>query len=95
MTETRRAALTEQVAQIHAEVKARYGSPRVHAELVDRGHGCCVNAVARVMRQAGVAAETRREFRQTTDSNHPHPVVGTSWTGRSTRTSRTRRGWRT
>ena len=74
-TQTRRATLTEQVARIHAEVKARYGSPRMHAELVGRGHDCCVNTVARVMRQAGIAAKTRRKFRQTTDSNHPHPVA--------------------
>lgn len=74
-TQTRRAALTEQVAQIHAEVKARYGSPRMHAELVDRGHECCENTVARVMREAGIAAKTKRKFRQTTDSNHPLPVA--------------------
>jgi len=74
-TQTRREALTEQVTQIHAEVKARYGSPRMHAELVDRGHDCCVNTVARVMREAGIAAKTKRKFRQTTDSNHPHPVA--------------------
>jgi transposase InsO family protein len=75
VTEARREVLTEQVAQIHAEVKARYGSPRMHAELVDRGHACCENTVARVMREAGIAAKTRRKFRQTTDSNHPYPVA--------------------
>lgn len=51
--------LTEQVARIHAEVKARYGSPRMHAEVVDRGHDCCVNAVARVVREAGIAAKSK------------------------------------
>ena len=75
VTQTRRAALTEQVAGIHGEVKARYGSPRMHAELVGRGHACCVNTVARAMREAGIAAKTKRKFRQTTDSNHPHPVA--------------------
>ena len=75
VAETRREALTERVAEIHAEVKARYGSPRMHAELVDRGHECCENTVARVMREAGIAAKTKRKFRQTTDSNHPHPVA--------------------
>ena len=75
VTETRRETLTEPVTQIHAEVKARYGSPRMHAELVDRGHECCENTVARVMREAGIAAKTKRKFRQTTDSNHPHPVA--------------------
>ena len=74
-TETRREGLTEQVTRIHAEVKARYGSPRMQAELVDRGHDCCVNTVARVMREAGIAAKTKRKFRRTTDSNHPHPVA--------------------
>ena len=74
-TEVRREKLTEQVAKIHAEVKARYGSPRMHAELVDRGHECCVNTVARIMREAGIAAKTKRKFRETTDSNHSHPVA--------------------
>ena len=75
VTDTRRETLTEEVAQIHAPVKARYGSPRMHAELVDRGHECCVNTVARVMREAGIAAKTKRGFRHTTDSNRPHPVA--------------------
>ena len=74
-SETRREALAEQVAQIHAAVRARYGRPRVHAELVDRGHACCVSTVARVVREAGIAANTKRKYRQTTDSNHPHPAA--------------------
>ena len=74
-TDTRRETLTQTLSEIHAEVKGRYGSPRMHAELVDRGHKCCVNTVARVMREAGIAAKTKRKFRQTTDSNHPHPVA--------------------
>jgi putative transposase len=73
--EVRREELTEKITAIHAEVKARYGSPRIHAELVGKGHACCVNTVARIMRQAGIAAKTKRKFRQTTDSNHPHPVA--------------------
>jgi putative transposase len=73
--EERREELTEEVKEIHAQVKARYGSPRIHAELVARGHGCCVNMVAQVMREAGIAAKTKRKFRQTTDSNHPYPVA--------------------
>ena len=67
--------LTAQIRTVHAEVKARYGSPRVHAELVARGHGCCVNTVARLMREAGIAAKTARRFRHTTDSNHTRPVA--------------------
>ncbi len=74
-TESRREELTERVKEIHTQVKARYGSPRMHAELVACGHECCENTVARVMREAGIAAKTKRKFRQTTDSNHPHPVA--------------------
>jgi transposase InsO family protein len=71
----RREALVAEIKLIHQEVKARYGSPRIHAELVARGHACCENTVAKLMSEAGVAAKTRRKFRCTTDSNHDHPVA--------------------
>ena len=57
-------------------MKARYGSPRVHAELVARGMPCSVNTVAKLMREHGIAAKTKRKFRCTTDSNHDRPVAG-------------------
>src|SRR5262249_13231160 len=72
----RRDALLVEVRAVHAEVKARYGSPRIHAELVARGHDCCVNTVAKIMRQAGLAAKTAKKFRcTTTDSGHDLPVA--------------------
>ncbi len=71
----RRDALRGEIGAIHARVKARYGSPRVHAELVGRGHRCCVNTVAKIMREAGIAAKTTRKFRHTTDSDHDRPVA--------------------
>src|SRR5919107_294130 len=70
-----REALVVAIKTVHAEVKARYGSPRIHAELVARGEPCCVNTVAKLMRQHGIAAKTKREFRVTTDSNHDRPVA--------------------
>jgi putative transposase len=73
--EQRRDALLVEIQTVHAQVKARYGSPRIHAELVARGHDCCVNTVARIMREAGIASKTKRKFRQTTDSNHNQPVA--------------------
>ncbi|QDU21902.1 IS2 transposase TnpB [Urbifossiella limnaea] len=73
--EKRREKLTVEIEAVHAEVKGRYGSPRIHAELAARGHGCCVNTVARLMRDAGIAAKTKRKFRQTTDSSHTLPVA--------------------
>jgi putative transposase len=71
----RRDALVVEIRAIHAEVKARYGSPRVHAELNARGQPCCVNTVARLMRQQGIAARAAKKFRCTTDSNHDLPVA--------------------
>lgn len=73
--EVRREELTAEVKAIHEQVKARYGSPRIHAELVANGHECSANFVAKVMREAGIAAKTKRKFRQTTDSNHSMPVA--------------------
>jgi transposase InsO family protein len=71
----RRQALTSEILAIHQEVKERYGSPRMHAELQARGRSCCVNTVAKLMRQHGLAAKGKRKFRYTTDSNHGHPVA--------------------
>ena len=52
----RRERLIAQIRVIHDTVKARYGSPRVHAELVARGSPCCVNTVAKLMQTQGIAA---------------------------------------
>jgi putative transposase len=71
----RREALVVAIKEVHGQVKARYGSPRIHAELVARGMPCTVNSVARLMREHGIAAKTKRKFRCTTDSNHGHPVA--------------------
>jgi putative transposase len=73
-TAARHDALVVTIKAIHGEVKARYGSPRIHAELVARGTACCVNTVAKLMRSHGIAAKTKRKFRVTTDSNHHRPV---------------------
>src|SRR5947209_18512752 len=68
--------LRVEIRAIHAEVKARYGSPRIHAELAARGHDCCVNTVAKLMRDNGIAAKTAKKFRcTTTDSAHDLPVA--------------------
>ena len=73
--DVRREELAAEVKAIHAAVKARYGRPRIHAERVGRGHACGVNFVAKVMREAGIAARTERTVRRTTDSDHRLPVA--------------------
>jgi putative transposase len=71
----RREALVVAIEVVHGEMKARYGSPRIHDGLIARGQPCCVETVARLMRLHGIAAKTKRKFRCTTDSNHAHPVA--------------------
>jgi len=67
--------LLVEIRAVHAEVKERYGSPRIHAELADRGVPCCVNTVAKLMHDNDIRAKTARRFRHTTDSNHALPVA--------------------
>ena len=73
--EQRRVALLVEIRAVHAEVKERYGSPRIHAELQARGVDCCVNTVAKLMSDNDIRAKTARKFRNTTDSNHALPVA--------------------
>jgi transposase-like protein len=71
----RRDALVVEIKSIHAQVKQRYGSPRIHAELNDRGVACSLNTVAKLMHENGIKAQTARKFVTTTDSNHKLPVA--------------------
>jgi transposase InsO family protein len=73
--EQRRGALLVEIRAVHAEVKERYGSPRIHAELQANGVPCCVNTVAKLMHDNDIRAKTARKFRNTTDSNHALPVA--------------------
>jgi putative transposase len=71
----RQDALIVNIQAIHQEFQARYGSPRIHQELLAREQPCCVNTVAKLMRNHGIAAKTARKFRVTTDSNHGLPIA--------------------
>jgi transposase InsO family protein len=72
----RQEKLIEQIRQAHAESFGTYGSPRVHAELVEQGIEVCVNTVAKLMNQAEVRSVMHRKFVvQTTDSNHDYDVA--------------------
>ena len=70
-----RRRLTALIKTIHRESRHTYGSPRIHAELKSRGETCCLNTVARYMRDHDVAAKTKRKFKHTTDSNHDLPIA--------------------
>jgi len=74
-TEQWRRELVGAIEQIHAEVKGRYGSPRVTAELNARGYECSENMMAELMRENGIRARTPKRFVRTTVSNHRLPVA--------------------
>ncbi len=68
--------LVGEMRQIHADRYMKcYGSPRVHKELVARGKTCSENTVAKLMRTHGLAAQTRRRYKGTTDSSHSLPLA--------------------
>lgn len=74
-TATQRETLATHLRAVHAEMKGRYGSPRLTVELNDRGVACCVNTIAKVMKAQGIRAKTVRRSVRTTDSNHRMPVA--------------------
>ncbi len=69
------AALTKQIATIHAERRWTYGAPRVHAALRDAGGRCSRRRVARLLRCAGlVGCHRRRRARTTIADPRPPPA---------------------
>jgi len=55
--------------------KEVYGSPRLTRELRDRGVQCGKNRVARIMKDNGIKAKTKKKFKRTTDSQHKQPIA--------------------
>lgn len=50
--------------------RGTYGSPRITAELRDNGIQCGKNRIARLMKENGIKAKTKRRFTATTKSRH-------------------------
>ena len=67
--------LVEHIKQIHQDSRQTYGSPRVHAELFERGIHCNEKRVARLMRLHGLQAKQRRRYKVTTRANPRRPVA--------------------
>ncbi len=64
------AKLKPKVAAFHAASGGTYGSPRIHADLIEEGIEVGRGRVARLMREMGLSAVPKRRFRRTTDSRH-------------------------
>lgn len=69
------AQLTEEIRQEFRAHQGRYGSPRLHAELRDRGRSIARKRVARLMREAELYAKRKRRRALTTRRDPAHPVA--------------------
>ena len=68
-------ALVIDIKAAHRASRDTYGSPRVHRELVAQGHTVGRDRVARLMRENDLRGKRKRRFRNTTQSNHRHPIA--------------------
>ena len=62
------------IRDIYHEGRKTYGSPSITIELNRRGISCGKNRVARLMKNNGIYAITKRRFKVTTDSRHKEPI---------------------
>jgi putative transposase len=67
--------LEEQVAEAFEQSRQTYGSPRVHAALVQKGVGCSRRKVARVMGEKGAVSLWQSKSAKSTGSQHNLPVA--------------------
>jgi putative transposase len=71
-----RQELLDQIRRVHVDSRGIYGSPRIHAELLEQNVRACVNTVAKLMKQAQIHSKIKRRFVvRTTDANHDHPIA--------------------
>ena len=59
----------------HEASRCRYGSPRVHEDLIEQGVLVSRKRVVRLMQAEGLRGRMRKRFKQTTMSEHDHPVA--------------------
>ncbi|WP_404459555.1 IS3 family transposase [Oceanobacillus kapialis] len=69
-----REEIKQKISQSFHESFGTYGSPRVHADLIDWGYTVCQKTVARMMKEMGLRATLTEKIIITTDSNHDLPI---------------------
>jgi transposase InsO family protein len=67
--------LTVLVRASFAESKQRYGSPRVHEDLLEQQEHVSRKRVVRLMQEDGLKARARKRYTVTTMSDHDQPVA--------------------
>lgn len=73
---TSKSKVQDHIKEIFKDSKGTYGSPRVHAELLERKVQVSENTVAKYMKELGLNADRNPKYRvMTTDSNHSDPIA--------------------
>ena len=67
--------LVNEIRRIHEQSRQTYGSPRMTHELRRQGKHYNRKRIARLMRQEGIRAKTKRRFKVTTHATTVHPVA--------------------
>jgi transposase InsO family protein len=63
------------VREAFTKSKQRYGSPRIHEDLLELGVPISRKRVVRLMQEEGLKARVRKRFKRTTMSDHDQPVA--------------------
>ena len=67
--------LKQKITEIYQKSHKRYGSPRIHQELLREGYAIGKKRVERLMKEMGIQAVAKRKYKATTDSTHTKPVA--------------------
>ncbi|HVP77023.1 MAG TPA: IS3 family transposase [Thermodesulfobacteriota bacterium] len=84
--------LLTRIRQAHIESREIYGTPRIHAELVDQGEQVGKNTVAYLMRREQVQSKVHKRFVVTTASKHTRKPAANVLSG-DFRTARADERW--
>jgi len=67
--------LKQVIRRIYDKNRKRYGSPRIHQQLLREGYALGKKRVERLMSEMGIQAVAKKKFKATTDSAHSKPVA--------------------
>jgi hypothetical protein len=70
-------SLVEQIRVLHQRSRQTYGSPRIHADLQEKGQKVSRKRVARLMREAGIQARRKQGYKNTTQRDSSHKTAPT------------------
>lgn len=69
-------ALLQNIQRTFNESRKSYGSPRIYKKLRSEGIGCGRHRIARLMRQDGLVARRRRQYKKPVSAQRIQPLAG-------------------